>query len=728
MHPPFAPGRIWDRCRLPRSKLSQYLQTALPPLWGKGLFSATVATIGGFVLIGLTFALAVVDRIAPIEQSRISDRSVIVTSAQGTLLRAFTSKDGRWRLPVKPAEVDQRYLKMLLAWEDQRFREHVGIDAIAVLRAVYQMAANARVVSGASTITMQVARLMEPRERNLPAKLVQVARALQLDWHLAKDEILEQYLTLAPFGGNLEGVRAASFAWFGKEPRNLTVGQSALLVCLPQSPERRRPDRHPAIAKTARDRVIATLAARGLISARDAREAMEEPIPSRRLRFPFHAPHLAQELFAAGSSTDPVITTTLSADIQAKIEDLGRREHAYFDDGANIAAIVVDNSTHGVLAYMGGASFWSHEGQVDLATAIRSPGSTLKPFIYGMAFDELIVHPQTLIDDKPTAFGDYEPRNFDRGFQGTVSITTALRMSLNVPAVALLDRVGPLRFTANLRNAGAALHFATKGALPSLPIALGGVGMSLRDLTMLYSGIPNAGQVSQLRFLRNTPDKGAERIFGQAAAWYLGEILKNANLPDGWSMGQGIERSRQIAFKTGTSYGYRDAWSVGFSKHYTVGIWVGRADGSTRPGHIGRNEAAPVLLKVFDLLPSEGLAPSPAPDGAYLVQNAEQLPAALQRFRSNARLAAGLKRIQPPRISFPPDGATISIADAKKPEALPLKAQGGEAPLHWVVNGQPLEENANGWWTPDSEGFAHITVVDANGRSDTAQIRLKVEN
>lgn len=686
------------------------------------------SVILAFALIGFLFSLAVLDRVFPVEKSRIDDRSVIVTSQKGTLLRAFTSSDGRWRLPVKPSEVDSRYVKMLLAWEDQRFREHAGVDPFAMLRSLYQLAAHARVVSGASTITMQVARLMEPRERTLFAKTMQVARALQLDWHYSKEEILEHYLTLAPYGGNLEGIRAASFAWFGKEPARLTIGEAALLVCLPQSPERRRPDRFPEIARKARDRVILTLADRGVITAQEAKDAMEEPVPSRRLRFPFHAPHLAQQLFAANEGRDPVITTTILADLQVKVEDLARRERAYFDDDANVAAIIVDNATRNVVTYLGGANFWSQAGQIDLAVATRSPGSTLKPFIYGMAFDEFIVHPQTLIDDKPTAFGDYEPRNFDRGFQGTVSIATALQMSLNVPAVALLDRVGPLRFSAALRSAGATLHFPTRGALPSLPIALGGVGISLRDLTMLYAGIPNGGVVSPLNVVPRTGEPPTERLFGAAPAWYLGEVLKEANLPDGWSMGQGIERARSVAFKTGTSYGYRDAWSLGFSKKYTVGVWVGRADGSTRPGHIGRNEAAPLLLKMFDLLPPEGRAPAMPPTDAYWVQNAEQLPAGLQRFRSNSRLAAGLKRVQPPRISFPPNGATVAISGKEKSEPLPLKAQGGRAPLQWVINGTPVEDSTNPWWTPDAEGFAQITVVDADGRSDTAQIRLKAEN
>lgn len=693
-----------------------------------GLAHRPSLLIAAFAVIGVLFSLAVLDRVFPLEKSRIDDRSVIVTSARGTLLRAFASSDGRWRLPVKPRDVDARYIEMLLAWEDQRFREHAGVDPLAVLRSAYQLAANARVVSGASTITMQVARLMEPRERTVFAKAMQVARAVQLDWHYAKDEILEHYLTLAPYGGNLEGIRAASLAWFGKEPTRLTVGEAALLVCLPQSPERRRPDRFPDVARKARDRVISVLAERGVITRREAAEAREEPVPARRLRFPFNAPHIAEELFAGNKGKDPVITTTIRADIQVMLEDLARRERAYFDDDANVAAIVVDNATRDVMAYLGGANFWAAAGQVDLATATRSPGSTLKPFIYGMAFDELIVHPQTLIDDKPTAFGDYEPRNFDRGFQGTVSMETALQLSLNVPAVALLDRIGPLRFSAALRNAGATLHFPRKGALPSLPMALGGVGMSLRDLTMLYAGIPNAGEVAPLNFVPGSAKPAATRIFGAAPAWYLGEILKEANLPDGWSMGQGIERARTVAFKTGTSYGYRDAWSLGFSRKYTVGVWVGRADGSTRPGHIGRNDAAPLLLKVFDLLPPEEKAPAMPPPDAWWVQNAEQLPPGLQRFRSNARMTAGLKRVQPPRISFPPNGATLSIADRRKPDPMPLKATGGRAPLQWVVNGTPLPDSSNPWWTPDVEGFAQITVVDADGRSDTAQVRLKAEN
>ena len=688
--------------------------------------------IVGFAAVGALFAIAVVDRLNPLGPTRADDRSVIVTAADGTLLRAFIAHDGAWRLPVKPRQVDPRYLQLLLAWEDQRFEDHPGVDPVAIGRALTQMALKARVVSGASTITMQIARLLEPRERTLGAKFLQMARALQLDWHLSKEQTLELYLTLAPYGGNLEGVRAASLAWFGKEPQRLTWGEAALLVALPQSPERRRPDRHPDQAKIARDRVIKTLSERGIIPARDAQEAMAEPVPSKRQPFPFHAPHLAQDLLAENHEHAAVITSTVDANVQIKLEDLAKREHGYYDDGANMAVIIVNNSSRAVTAYLGGAEFWAAAGQVDLANASRSPGSTLKPFIYGLAFDDSIVHPQTLIDDKPTAFGDYEPKNFDRAFQGTVTIAQALQMSLNVPAVALLDRIGPVRLAATLRNAGAELVFPTKGAIPTLPLALGGVGISLRDLTMLYVAIPTGGEVAPLRYRVGEPQAPTFRMFGVPAAWYLFDIMKAANLPDGWSMGQGIERARDVGFKTGTSYGFRDAWAMGFSRHYTVGVWVGRADGSTRPGHFGRNDAAPLLLKVFELLPAEGHAPSVVPDGAFVAQNAEALPVALQRFRPRAGMVAGLKRELPPHISFPPNGAVVSLQPAGQlQQKLPLKAAGGQGMLRWVINGVPLAADIGSgpqiWWTPEGEGFARITVVDADGRSDTSQIRLKAE-
>jgi penicillin-binding protein 1C len=682
--------------------------------------------IPAFACVGLGFALLVADRLNPPPLAKAQTRSLVVTADKGEILRTFLSRDGKWRLPVTRDKVDPRFIRYLLAWEDQRFGAHPGVDPIAILRALYQMGAQARVVSGASTLTMQVARLTEPRERTLAAKAQQMVRALQLDMRLSKDEVLDLYLTLAPYGGNLEGVRAASLSWFGKEPSVLSTGEAALLVALPQSPERRRPDRFPAVAKAARDRILAILAERGVITAQEAREGMSEPVPTQRVALPFHAPHLAERL-ARGTSQNATIATTISLSAQTKLENLATRESQFVDDGATIAIIAVENSTRRIIAHLGGHDFWGAAGQVDLTRRPRSPGSTLKPFIYGLAFDDFVIHPQTLIDDKPSVFGDYAPRNFDRAFQGTVTITQALQMSLNVPAVALLDRVGPLRLAAVLRDAGVELDFPVNRALPSLPLALGGVGVTLEDLTMAYTAIPNAGRVGPLRVRPSDPEGVTATLFSPVSAHYLASVLRGSPLPDGWSMGQGVARARAVGFKTGTSYGFRDAWAIGFSPRYTIGVWVGRPDGSTRPGNFGRNAAAPILLKAFEAMPAEPSGAPMAPEGAFLVNNAEQLPRAMQRFRTRGQTQAGLRAVQPPRITFPLDGVTLSLPPPSEPQILALKAKGGEGPLRWIVNGVPLTEGFGEQvnWTPDGEGFTQVTVVDVAGRSATSRVRIK---
>jgi penicillin-binding protein 1C len=538
---------------------------------------------------------------------------------------------------------------------------------------------------------------------------------------------LNLYLTLAPCGGNIEGVRAASLAYFGKEPKTLTLAESALLVALPQSPERARPDRNPETAEAARDKVLTRLEAQGMLAADEAAEARVSAIPTARLPMPLDAPQLADRM-KAGHSGEPVITTTLDKGLQTALAGLAVQETLFLDDGADIAIVVVKTDTREVLGEIGGANYWGPAGHVDLASAMRSPGSALKPFIYGFAFDDLALHPATLMQDEAAMFGDYAPKNFDGDFHGTVTATDALRMSLNVPAVAVLERVGPLRFTLALQHAGAHLGLPGEAGRPSLPIALGGIGISLRDMTMLYVGIADGGQIKPLRETKD-PTPPPFRLFGPVAAYYLRGILSGAALPNGWAMGQGLRRTRSIAFKTGTSYGYRDAWSVGFSNDYTVGVWVGRADGAPRADRLGREDAAPVLLKVFDLLPADRhLAPAPPAD-AILISRSEQLPPTLRTFRREANVAAMPKaRINPPTIAFPPDGAVVGLpAKADPDQTIALKANGGRAPLTWLVNGAVVgsfgryEASA---FAPDGEGFARITVIDADGRSATARVRL----
>ncbi|HMK68847.1 MAG TPA: penicillin-binding protein 1C, partial [Stellaceae bacterium] len=450
------------------------------------------AVVGLALGVLLGGALALLDRADPPDFARVEHASVVVVDREGAILRAFETDDGAWRLPTTAADVDPRYLRLLRTYEDRRFDEHGGVDVLALLRAGGQLASHGRIVSGASTLTMQAARLLEPEPRSIGAKLHQILRALQIEERLDKAEILRIYLTLAPFGGNLEGVRAASLAYFGKEPAHLTLGEAALLVALPQSPERLRPDRHPEAARAARAKVLERLREHGDISASEAEEAMAEPLPQARLAFPFRAPHLAQEL-AAKAAPGGVIATSIDGHLQRALETLARREVERFDDDAGLAVVVVENRSRAVLAYLGSADFFGRSGQIDLARAKRSPGSALKPFIYGLAFDDRAIHPASMIDDEPVRFGDYSPRNFDRDFQGTVSVRVALQQSLNVPAVQLLDRVGPVRFVADLRAAGAGIGFRRLVGTPSLSVALGGLGINLADLTMLYASLPNGG-------------------------------------------------------------------------------------------------------------------------------------------------------------------------------------------------------------------------------------------
>jgi penicillin-binding protein 1C len=683
---------------------------------------------GAFAGAGILCALATADRANPPDMTRAQTLSPEVTARDGSLLRAFLSKDGAWRIKTTPDQVGVRYLAMLKAYEDKRFDQHWGVDPPALLRATFQFAHAGHIVSGGSTLTMQVARLLEPHGHGLVGKSLQLIRAVQLEERYSKSEILSLYLTLAPMGGNLEGVRAASLSYFGKEPAALDLSESALLVALPQSPVRQRPDRHAQAALRGRDKVLARMIEEEVVTPGDAATAMKEGVPFARQPMPLSAPHLAQRLVLKDKS--PRIVTTLDADMQAAAERLAKQERAYFDDGADISLVVVENRTRNVIAYVGGTDYWGKSGQVDLAARSRSPGSALKPFIYGLAFDDLILHPASRMEDAPMSFGDYAPRDFDGQFQGAVTARDALQMSLNVPAVMVLDRVGPLAFTLSLQNAGAHLAFPTRDA-PSLPVALGGLGISLSDIAMLYAGIAEGGEAQGLRFVADAPDAPRHRLFGPVAAWYLRDILDGVALPDGWAMGQGLTVKRSIGFKTGTSYGFRDAWSVGFSNDYTVAVWVGRADGTPRPGHVGREAGAPILLKMFGLLPSDRRPAPPMPAGALIVRSTDELPPSLRLFTRQTTPAPipQVAELPPPAIAFPPNGAVVPLPDAKaKDAALQFKADGGRSPLTWLVNGAPLgsfDRFAPALYTPQGEGLARVTVVDADGRSDTSTVRFK---
>ena len=670
-------------------------------------------------LVGL--AATWITSLGPAPTGQDLEFSTVVVDRDGQVLRPYATGDGRWRLPATIESVDPRYVAALIAYEDKRFFDHLGVDPRALARAAWQLLRNGRVISGGSTLTMQVARLLEPRrERTLLVKLRELARAIALERALTKQQILALYLSLAPYGGNLEGVRAAALAYFGKEPRRLTLGETALLVALPQSPEVRRPDRAPDTARRARDRVLERIAAAGIVAHDEIARAGSESVPVARRPMPILAPHAADQAVAAAPARK-LHRLSIDASLQKTLEDLARERARALGPDVSVAIVVVDNPRGEILARVGSADYFDERraGQIDMTQAPRSPGSALKPFVYGFAFEDGVVHPETLIDDRPVRYGSYAPENFDLTYQGTVTARRALQLSLNVPAVLLLDAVRASRFTARIAEAGAPLALP-KGEVPGLAVALGGVGVKLTDLTMLYAGLARLGTVLPLTERQDdiASAPAPRRLIDPAAAWYVGNVLSGTPPPENAVGGR-------IAYKTGTSYGYRDAWSLGFDGRRTVGVWVGRADGAPVPGLIGRVAAAPILFDAFARM-KEPVAPLPrAPAGVLLATNAK-LPPPLQHLRPGALPTTGAA--PPLRIMFPPDGARLELAGARsKPDPLPLKISGGVGPLTVLVNGAPLAGTAGRtlFWEADGPGFVRLTVMDARGAADSVMVRLQ---
>jgi penicillin-binding protein 1C len=649
--------------------------------------------------------------------------SAQVLDRDGRLLRAYATSEGRWRLPTKVGDVDPKFFALLFAYEDKRFLAHHGVDPLALMRAAGQLVTSGHIRSGGSTLTMQVARLLEPRSnRSFSAKLRQIVRAVEIERALSKDQVLSLYLELAPYGGNIEGIRAASLGYFGKEPRRLTLGEAALLVALPQSPELRRPDHFAAAARIARDRVLDRYAATGRVPADEIAFAKTEPVPTARRAMPLLAPHAADRAITAAPAANE-IRLTIDADLQKNMEALARERLRSLAQALgpdiSLAILAVDNATGEVLAHVGSPAYFDERraGQVDMAQALRSPGSTLKPFIYGLGFEDGFIHPETLIDDRPERYGGYAPRNFNFSFAGTVTVRQALQQSLNMPAIAVLNRVGASRLSARLVQAGAALALPD-GEAPGLAIGLGGVGTKLSDLVMLYSGIAQLGTVPPLHERLDATAPQPRRLMSAVAAWYVSSVLLGSPPPDNSPPGR-------IAFKTGTSYGYRDAWSVGFDGKHTIGVWVGRPDGAPVPGLVGREAAAPIL---FDAFARMGMAPAvlPRPPPGVLVTSSAKLPPPLRRFQ--AMLGAGPSAQASLHILFPPDSSRLDLSTTDgKPDAIPVKITGAAAgPLTLFVNGVPVPPQARGtlFFTPDGPGFSRVTVIDSNGSTDSVLVRI----
>ncbi len=645
----------------------------------------------------------------------ISESSVEVRDRAGRMLRVYTVADGRWRLAVTPGQVDRGFLEMLIAYEDKRFYRHSGVDPRAMLRAVSQAVTNGEVVSGGSTLTMQVARLLEDSGTGKwRGKLRQIRLALALERWLSKDQILALYLTRAPYGGNLEGVRAATLAWFGKEPTRLTPAESALLVALPQSPEARRPDRNHAAAMAARARVLERMKRGGYLSAGAAAAALSEPVPSMRAGFPALAPHLSDQALAV----EPLALRhdlTIDLGLQQSLEKLAINALPDLPGDVSVAMVVADHRTGEIVASVGSAGYQddaARQGFVDMTRAVRSPGSTLKPLVYAMAFDRGLAHPETLINDRPVAFGRYAPLNFDGQFRGEITVTQALRQSLNIPVVLLLDEIGPAHLMQALKRAG--MQAKLPGDQAGLAVALGGVGVSLRDLVQLYAMLANGGKARPLYWRAGAGQTGAQtQVISRSAAWQVSDILAGLAPPKGGPSGR-------IAYKTGTSYGHRDAWAIGFDGAHVVGVWIGRADGTPVPGAFGGDLAAPVLFEIFQRLKPNS-DPLPAPPPETLILSTAELPQPLRRF--TGREAVFKAPEDAPKLIFPPEGARLSLE-----EALPVKVRDGKPPFTWLANGRPILTGVYRRETAlpgISEGFSRLTVIDAGGRVSRVNIEIE---
>ncbi len=670
--------------------------------------------LGLIGLVAAEAALLTLDLAFPPDLRRAERSSAVVLDHDGAWLRALPVEKGRWRLRADLTRTDPAFLRRVVRIEDARFYLHLGIDPLSLARATAAAVVTGHARSGASTLTMQTARLLEPRRRTVAAKLIEMARAAQLEGRFDKRQILALYLTLAPYGGNLEGVRAASLAYFGHGPESLTDSEQALLIALPQAPEARRPDRRPQMARLARDQVLAKLVRSRNLDAEQAREAVADPLPGRS-PFPALAWQLAAQLARAAPPDQATVTSTLDAALQRRLEALAASTAQAQGPRATAAILVVEIKTRAVRAAVASAGLDRPGGWVDMTRALRSPGSALKPFIYAFAFDDGIAAPDTMIQDQPRRFADYQPENFDRVFHGAVTAGEALNYSLNMPAVETLDRIGPRVFLSRLEAAGVTLVRPQAGfSDPGLSLALGGEGISLRDLAVLYAALGDGGLAKPLAFTEAEaalrPVQPGVRLVRATTAGQILDILRETPAPKGRAPAALTQGGPRMAYKTGTSYGYRDAVAAGVAGGYALVVWTGRADGGARGGLTGRDAALPLLFDTADALAAPGSAAHPiAP---------KQAPAALTRLA---------QQIDGPRLIFPPDGAVVQ-ADGLGPASrgLVLAAIGDH--LSWYVDGAPLKADPDSGqvvWRPAAGGFYRLAVADDQGRTVTARVRVK---
>lgn len=635
----------------------------------------------------------IADKIYPLKLQRYQDTSTVVYGADNILLHSFLTQDDKWRLATQQAEVSSLYIDTLLAREDRFYYTHWGVNPFSMIRALYQAIRAGHIVSGGSTITMQTARLLVPHKRTLYDKWLECLRALQLEWHYSKKEILNMYLTLAPFGGNMEGLNTAALAYFNKTPTALSPAEIALCIAIVQSPNRLRPDRFADAAFAARNRILAFMAQQNLIDKNDLRYYQQTSMPNKINKCPKEIPHLAWRL-KQQNPENKILQATIDIALQKQIEALLTQYQATMPPHANAAILIVDHTRHTPMVYIGSRGFIdnTNKGYIDYIQAYRSPGSTLKPFIYGLAFDLGLSHPERLIVDTESRFDAYHPHNIDKSVHGMISTKEALALSLNIPVVALLNEIGVVRFLALLKQVQVEPKFPKSMEKPSLPTALGGLSITLEQLVTLYAGLAQQGKM-----------QNAQHLLSERAAQQITDILSIE-----------MQNGSYIAMKTGTSYGHRDALVLGYDKQYVVGIWVGHPDGSPMGQVTGSSVAVPLLKKIFYILPKN----SP-------IQMAQETP---HKYMLNTFAQSYQDLYTPaPKLLFPVHASIITFMPGENP-AIPCRITGGVRPYTWWVNGKLL---ATQWqsqfhWTPETAGYYTLTAIDAHGQSVKAQIEVQL--
>lgn len=644
----------------------------------------------------------------PVETLR-REPAAVISDKNGNPLRFFLPADNRWRFPVELPEVSPDLVRAVIASEDRWFHSHPGINPFALMRAFYTNIKEGRVVSGASTIPMQIARMTDPKARTVYSKAVEAFRALQLKRMFSDDELLEIYLNLAPYGGNIEGVGAAAYFYFGKGPRALTPGEIALLTALPRSPTAYDPVRNPKDSEKERSKVLSQLAERGVLTYEQAAEGRKEPVPRTRKPQPFTAPHFSEFVYREVSRGGS-LKTTLDPYIQKIAEEVAKRHIEVLRNSGidNLAIVVIENDTRKVRAMVGSADYFDkdHSGQVNFSLARRSPGSTLKPFLYAMAIDEGIVVPDSYVLDIPTDFSGYVAENYDSRYRGRITLENALILSLNAPAVRMLARVGLRDFHELLLKGGLSTLDRPSGKY-GLPLILGSGEVRLLELANLYATLARGGEYEPFTVTEDGDhDDAVKELFSPEASYLITETLTGLMRPDmpsnTWALTEDVP---EVAWKTGTSYGHRDAWSMGFSNRYTIGVWVGNPDGRGQKGISGSEHAGPILFDVFRSVEGDGSRIT-MPEGLRLgtievCRESHLLPTPYCGERDKITYIKGVSRI--PRdnyakkifvdsesgdlllgdcigerphesrviTTYPPELVAWWMADGKKPDAVP---------------------------------------------------------